>query len=181
MERFLSHVEPEPNSGCWLWMAKWDRNGYGQIWNGPHMAKAHRIAYQLFRGEIPPDKEIDHLCRVHNCVNPTHLEVVAHLINVRRGEPARRRLCRRRGHIINGLNNQGHRYCITCKNEVRRKKPIMNCPIHGRCGGCAPARTATATECSRGHPLTLEANGRQRYCRPCRLEYHRQYRRKKLI
>jgi hypothetical protein len=39
----------------------------------------------MFVGPIPPNREIDHLCRVRSCVNPAHLEVVTNRENCRRG------------------------------------------------------------------------------------------------
>lgn len=30
-ERFMSHVSPEPNSGCWLWAGCVSKYGYGRF------------------------------------------------------------------------------------------------------------------------------------------------------
>lgn len=49
------------------------------------MEYAHRLAYERAFGPIPTGMQIDHLCRVRECVNPDHLEVVSHTENVRRG------------------------------------------------------------------------------------------------
>lgn len=46
--------------------------------------KAHRIAWQLFNGEVPIGLTLDHLCRVVRCVNPEHLEPVTRAENTRR-------------------------------------------------------------------------------------------------
>lgn len=45
---------------------------------------AHRLAYELFTGPIPDGMEIDHLCRVRNCINPAHLQAVTHAENTAR-------------------------------------------------------------------------------------------------
>ena len=46
---------------------------------------AHRASYELFKGSIPNDLVIDHLCRNTLCVNPCHLEAVTSVENVMRG------------------------------------------------------------------------------------------------
>jgi hypothetical protein len=48
------------------------------------MIYVHRAVYERYVGPIPPGLEIDHLCRVRNCVNPAHLEAVTRGENVRR-------------------------------------------------------------------------------------------------
>ena len=74
-------------SACWIWTKSPDAQGYGVRWL-PELkkhVKAHRWYYEQNIGPIPPRHEIDHLCRVRNCVNPLHLEAVTHRENVRRG------------------------------------------------------------------------------------------------
>jgi len=46
---------------------------------------AHRLAYERARGPIPEGKQVDHLCRQRDCVNPEHLELVTQVENIRRG------------------------------------------------------------------------------------------------
>lgn len=72
---------------CWLWIAFIDGGGYGKF-TLEHNYKiyAHRFSYEITYGPIATDKEIDHLCRVRHCVNPTHLEAVTHYENTLRGE-----------------------------------------------------------------------------------------------
>lgn len=64
-------------SGCWLWPTGYEYGKYAG-------EKAHRIAFQLAKGPIPPGLELDHRCRTPLCVNPDHLEPVTHLENMRR-------------------------------------------------------------------------------------------------
>lgn len=78
-ERFLSKVNIIPG-GCWLWTA-YSEKGYGQFYYKGKTQKSHRVSYELFVGEIPEGLEIDHLCKVTNCVNPEHLEPVTGKIN----------------------------------------------------------------------------------------------------
>ncbi len=70
---------------CWLWVSSLNRYGYGQISWGGKPKGAHRVVYELLKGPIARHHEIDHLCRVPNCVNPAHLEAVAPIENQNRG------------------------------------------------------------------------------------------------
>ena len=72
-ERFGDKYIPEPNSGCWLWTAAYGRRGYGLIWDGKRLAIAHRVSWEMHRGEIPAGLKVLHKCDVPPCVNPEHL------------------------------------------------------------------------------------------------------------
>lgn len=58
---------------CWLWMMARDRKGYGTYggYRKPHLA--HRMSWEIFRGEIPQGLCVLHKCDVSNCVRPDHL------------------------------------------------------------------------------------------------------------
>lgn len=84
IERFESKVFVAPD-GCWLWTAAINKDGYGRFKLNEISTGAHRISYQLFIGDIPDGKQLDHLCRQRSCVNPFHLEAVLPEINTRRG------------------------------------------------------------------------------------------------
>src|SRR5262245_52986199 len=104
--------------GCWLWRgATAGRPGakYGRFFAGrrtaaghPAAEKAHRVAYHLAGGVIEEGMELDHLCRVTLCVNPTHLEPVTRLENQRRGnapmQAQRRQTHCKRGHLLDEEN-----------------------------------------------------------------------------
>jgi hypothetical protein len=83
--RFIEKFVLGPDS-CWLWTAETNRGGYGlfRITRKSHVG-AHRFSYQLLVGPIPAGLQLDHLCRVRNCVNPAHLEPVTPKENYRRG------------------------------------------------------------------------------------------------
>lgn len=74
---------------CWEWQMHCDNSGYGRIRIGRlHMA-AHRYYFELYRGPVGDNLQLDHLCRNRKCVNPDHLEVVTMVENIRRGNVAK--------------------------------------------------------------------------------------------
>lgn len=73
-ERFDEKWMPEPNSGCWLWAAASSSEGrYGCMRVGDTMRQAHRVAWQIYKGTIPPGMVVCHKCDTTHCVNPDHL------------------------------------------------------------------------------------------------------------
>lgn len=81
---------------CWPWHGALTLEGYGIFAVAAGGAErrifcAHRLAYQLIRGPIPAGMQLDHLCRVRHCVNPTHVEVVTSAENNRRSAASVRR------------------------------------------------------------------------------------------
>lgn len=109
-DKIRVRTSPEPNTGCWFFTGALNEDGYGMLNGGDFDTKiAHRIAYRVFRGEMPPGTELDHLCRQRSCINPDHLEPVPHKVNVHRGELAnyrrsdRKTVCKR-GHPLVGDN-----------------------------------------------------------------------------
>lgn len=77
-ERFDAKYTPEPNSGCWLWAACVDKDGYGIIAFGTRGKKkeaAHRVSWEMQNGTIPHGLQVLHRCDNPSCVNPDHLHV----------------------------------------------------------------------------------------------------------
>ena len=153
-ERFWRYAEKDSSSGCWLWKGSLTRDGYGIFHvrineNGRKYQRAHRWAYDNFVGLIPDGLTIDHLCRVRNCVNPDHLEVVTGKENTLRGE-AVSSINSRKTHCINGheligeniyRGFLGKRICYVCikirKKEYRKRdseKIVKVVPTHCRNG-----------------------------------------------
>jgi len=132
LERFISKVATLNQTGCWLWNGYIEKNGYGRIFSGGKMRWAHIVSYELFVGDIPEGEELDHLCRNHSCVNPSHLEPVTHQENMVRspiGAPATHRAKTHcpQGHPYSGDNlitYRGMRYCRECGKRYKRAYKI---------------------------------------------------------
>jgi hypothetical protein len=119
--QFERGFEPGAPNECWPWRRALDKHGYGRIKIGGRQGPihgAHRVAYELYIGPIPPEYTIDHVaargCTMHSCVNPAHLEAVTLRENILRSESpsaihARKTHC-----------PQGHEY--TPENTYRRRK-----------------------------------------------------------
>lgn len=80
---FLSHVGQITLTGCHLWTAACGRHGYGQFRYEGGMKLAHRVAYMLFVGVIPPGMCVLHRCDTPVCVNPAHLWLGTHKDNMK--------------------------------------------------------------------------------------------------
>lgn len=86
IDKIMSLVEPVTESGCWIYLGNINDCGYGRIWVKGKEYRVHRITYEHFRGPIPSGLVPDHLCRVRCCINPWHIEIVTHKVNILRGE-----------------------------------------------------------------------------------------------
>ncbi|WP_369830186.1 HNH endonuclease [Mycobacterium sp. E1747] len=127
--RLINRVEVDEN-GCWRWTGPLAPNGYGgtiRAWRKGWLP--HRLAFTVMVGEIVDANQIDHLCRVRNCINPVHLEQVTQAENLRR-QGAAVTHCPR-GHEYTAANTyrstDNLRRCRECarirsREAVRRKR-----------------------------------------------------------
>lgn len=87
IKRFMKFVEPEPNTGCWLWLGGCDRNDYGafrigsRLDNSDKMVCSHRFSYETFIGPIPEGMKVLHKCDNPPCVNWEHLFLGTQQVN----------------------------------------------------------------------------------------------------
>lgn len=81
---------------CWLWTARKNADGYGEIIVDGRKDRAHRVSYRLFIGEIPAGLKVLHSCDTPACVNPAHLSVGTDLDNTH-DKQARGRVSRLKG------------------------------------------------------------------------------------
>jgi len=75
-ETFKTQYEPITETGCWIWMGstKTSRGEErGRYMIGGKREYAHRIAYRLFKGDVPEGMQVNHHCDNTICVNPDHL------------------------------------------------------------------------------------------------------------
>lgn len=124
---------------CWLWQGATTK-GYGNIRRRRTNIAVHRWAYEDAKGPIPPGMDLDHLCRVRNCVNPDHLEPVRRGVNVLRGAT----VAAENGYKTHCI--RGHAF------DVKNTRVNIDQFVHRSCKQCAADRKAArraAGICSR--------------------------------
>ncbi len=138
-EKFWQYVDK--SGDCWIWTGAKTGRDYGMFvidwyqneegaWRTVTRG-AHRVAYELEVGLIPEGLTLDHLCGVHDCVNPEHLEPVTLGENSRRGNTRQGGLCKAGLHLMAGENlivrpsRPGRTECRECAREGNRRRYKM--------------------------------------------------------
>lgn len=168
------------NTFCWEWTGFINKDGYGQCYFNKKTWRAHRLIFTIFRGSVHNGLECDHLCRNSKCVNPWHLDPVAHKINIQRALnfQFKSEHCKY-GHPFDFKNTafaqDFHRTCRQCQKERQRQRTgyLGNIPCKDR------------THCPRGHEYNNENTYHEpktdkRSCKICRQVYQKEYRKRKL-
>lgn len=128
IDRFMEKISPCPITGCWLWMAYWDKDDYPRFRHNGEMRGAHRFAWSMIGGNPLPvwPMTIDHKCGVRCCVNPDHLQTLHIVENSLKGSgyiynKRMRLLGEDCPHCGNRYSVQsGRKKCITCKRAYDR-------------------------------------------------------------
>ena len=131
-DRLVQYMEARiqrNEAGCWVWKGRMGSKGYGAVSHRSVNFRAHRIAFELLKAEIPPNLVLDHLCRNRACCNPDHLECVTNRENLMRGEGAAAKGARQthcaQGHsfeIYGARRANGYRWCRECQRIRDRKR-----------------------------------------------------------
>ncbi len=194
LHRLWAPVEPNED-GCWIWTGQRTKLDYGRFSLRRKILPVYRVTYMVLVGEIPAGLHLDHLCRVHACCNPAHLEPVTCRENVLRSPIARAAINFRKTHC-----QKGHEFtpentvavptgrgCLTCQRERGRRRYAeakarpytVDVPSHSKQG----QRREDPEVCVHGHEFTpentyIDPSGTKR-CRTCRTLQDRRQRAKK--
>jgi hypothetical protein len=130
--RFWAKVDK--SGECWIWTGALNRQGYGQAWDGERTRLAHRVAWELEHGPIPPGKSVCHDCPGGDnprCVR--HLWLGTHQENMRD--------CFRKGRVSQAPKPRGTHMTLEVAREMRAQY----------------AAGATIAQISRDYKLCLKA------------------------
>jgi hypothetical protein len=121
--KIITQLIPDsPVAGpCWVWTGCLNSRNYGCTSVNGKVVLTHRVAYTIYKGDIPEGLQVDHLCFNTKCCNPSHLEAVTQKVNAERTRRATKTHCVN-GHPLAGENLQlkrrssgGHqRQCRVC-------------------------------------------------------------------
>jgi hypothetical protein len=117
-----------PTFACVEWVGAKDSDGYGRVMHKGKWTAAHRVKWEQRYGEVPEGMVLDHLCRVRDCINIEHLDLVTPRENTLRGNSPfiinRRKTVCSKGHPLSGENLhtdcRGFRQCREC-GRIRGK------------------------------------------------------------
>lgn len=153
--RFFIRVAELPD-GCWLWTGSCDRVGYGMFGAAKRHFRAHRYSYELLIGDIPVGLEMDHLCRMRECVNPFHVEPVTMQENRRRTGVRYKRDPSTFLYFVGdgGVGGKGNPSALAAWRKQRGY--------------------GDKVQCLRGHKKTVTTSGRS-YCRECDARAHKAF------
>lgn len=102
-DRFWTHVAR--GDGCWEWQSTRHTHGYGLFWDGRKQVRAHRYAWEMEHGPIPPGQSVLHSCDNRRCVRLDHLRLGTQRDNMADMDAR----CRRAPTALQGIDQRGER------------------------------------------------------------------------
>lgn len=116
--RFVAKVRVV--DGCWLWIGYKKNGGYGEFRLNGRSVQAHRYAWEVVNGPIPPGLVLDHDnplygCGNPACCNPRHLDLTTDAVNAQR----RRGLGKRNTSGIRGVRRVDGKYQARARRDGR--------------------------------------------------------------
>jgi hypothetical protein len=110
--------------GCLVWTGRLSKGGYGVLRIGSRgidrrTVFVHRWHWEFINGKVPKGLDLDHLCRVRSCLEPSHLDPVTRRVNILRGVG-----------VMNGAKHSlskthcpsGHEYSNNARNRAYRDR-----------------------------------------------------------
>src|SRR5262245_7725960 len=82
LDNIMSNTIRDEKSGCLLYTKALDKDGYARISLPGKKGLGSRVVYEEHHGAIPAGHEVDHICHVRRCIEPTHLRALPHRDNV---------------------------------------------------------------------------------------------------
>lgn len=86
--RFLSRLHHVNEDGCIMWGGRRNSDGGKLSFNGKEIA-AHRLAYMMHHGAIPPGMHVRHTCNHALCMTKEHLYLAAPATSLKKPIPVK--------------------------------------------------------------------------------------------
>jgi hypothetical protein len=133
-DELLKRLEEYTNkiNDCWLWIGYLTTSGYGRITIHGMAIEIHRLSCYIHHDlDLSDDRwRALHktICPNKSCWNPEHLYIGTQFDNMRDSISAGTHISQNQyrthckyGHLIDGIKNNGKRYCLTCNRERDKK------------------------------------------------------------